>query len=109
MNCQPGDLAFIVRSSNPENLMKIVDVIKPYDPADCGIVVSDESRQVWLCESRGSPLVWSDQAGVAFLRGMAGPIPDECLRPIRPGHEDHSVDAGLQQPAPTATAELQQA
>jgi hypothetical protein len=109
MNCQPGDLAFIVRSSNPENLMKIVEVIKAYDPADCGIVVTDESRQVWLCESRGSPIVWSDQAGVAFLRGMSGPIPDECLWPIRPGQEHDSDKLVAGDPAPTAAAQLQHA
>lgn len=107
MNCKPGDLALVVRSSNPENLMKIVEVIKPYDPRDCGIVALDDSRQVWLCESLGSKLAWSDIAGTHTTRAQTGPIPDECLKPICPGQEDETSVTKTKCPAPQSAVAAQ--
>ena len=109
MNCQPGDLAFVVRSSNPENLMKIVEVIKALEPQDSHITITTPSRQLWLCESQGSDLVWSDLVNQPMTRGPRGPIPDECLRPIRPEQEDAPTGEKTEQPAPTAAADLQHA
>lgn len=104
MNCQPGDLAFVIRAANPENLMRIVEVLKSYDPADSGIVMTTESRQVWLCESLGSPLIWGDLAGTNFIRAMAGPIADECLWPIRPAKDEPADSRKTEQPSPAAAA-----
>jgi hypothetical protein len=72
--------------------MKIVEVIKPYE-SDVAIVLTTPSRQVWLCESRGSDLVWSDMVGQPMHQGPAGPIPDEFLWPIRPHNEDAPSEA----------------
>ena len=109
MNCKPGDLAFVVRSSNPENLMKIVEVIKACEPHDTPISITTPTRQLWFCESQGSDLVWSDLVNQPMARGPRGPIPDECLWPIRPGQEGVPTGEKTEQPAPTAAADLQHA
>lgn len=87
MNCKPGDLAIIVRSKSPSNVGLIVQVIDGHSPLDTGIVTTDAARQVWHCESQGSPLTWELEYSIGTLRRRNGPIPDECLRPI-PKQED---------------------
>lgn len=104
MNCKQGDLAFVVGAVNPQNLMKIVEVLGPYDPATCGIVATIESRQLWLCESRGSELIWGDLTGTGFIRDTRGPIPDECLKPIKPPAGDIVTSGKTEQPAPSDAA-----
>lgn len=83
MNCQPGDLAIVVSSTIQQNIGKIVDVVKAYDPQDAGILPTNESRQLWLCETKGSLLRWASPDGHGVIHQSAGPIPDEFLRPLR--------------------------
>lgn len=90
MNCQPGDLAIVVRSSIEENIGKIVDVIKAYDPRDTGILSTDDSRQLWYCETKGSKLRWWSEDGCGIIYRNDGPIPDEFLRPLRSDEDEPS-------------------
>jgi len=84
MNCQPGDLAFIVHSDFPENIGRIVRVVSWE-----GVyrLLSGRTLNLWNIEAQGSPLrgKWI-QSGVISLeyKSMA---PDEDLRPIRPAPE----------------------
>lgn len=109
MNCKQGDLALVVRATRPENLMKIVEVIGPYDPRECGIVLSVDSKKVWLCESRGSPLVWANAWGFGETHSHRGPIPDEYLRPIRPSGELEDAVDKVECTPPTVVADKQRA
>jgi hypothetical protein len=107
MNCKPGDLAFVIRSAHPGNLMKIVEVIKPYEPSECGIVIVSKSRQLWLCEAQGSDLVWSDLVNQPMTRAARGPIPDECLFPIKPEKEGEQNSEPERCTPPTACTVLE--
>lgn len=77
MNCKPGDLAVIVRPSNPQNIGKIVRVI------ECKLTS-------WIDGSTGYG--WSFEGPVMFgITGVkATRINDDILRPIRdqPGQDE---------------------
>lgn len=91
MNCKPGDLAIVVRSKIPSNVGLIVQVIGGHSPLDTGILTTDSSCQVWHCEAQGSPLTWELEYSIGTLRRRNGPIPDECLWPIRDDEEGQAV------------------
>lgn len=88
MNCQPGDLAISVNTERPENEGRIVRVIRRH-------VNSPEwnyrNRPAWWCES-DEPLLWYFRFRGEYHFSNEGAIPDDCLRPIRPGELD-TVDA----------------
>lgn len=84
MNCKPGDLAIVVKSRHPANLGKIVHVGSRYAIGDSHIVSLDSDPVIWLCHTTGSPLHWSGALGIEVVRSDSGPIPDSCLRPLRP-------------------------
>lgn len=84
MNCRPGDLAIVVRSKTPTNIGKIVQVLRRHATGDSHIVSLDSDPVIWLCHTTGSPLHWSGALGIEVVRSDSGPIPDSCLRPLRP-------------------------
>lgn len=84
MNCQPGDLAVVVRSKTVSNVGKIVHVRARYAIGDSYIVSLDSDAVIWLCHTAGSPLRWTNAVGVGETTSATGPIPDSCLRPLRP-------------------------
>ena len=91
MNCKPGDLAIVVKSKISSNVGLIVQVIGPHSPLDTGIITCDTSRHMWHCESQGSPIAWELEHSIGTLRRRNGPIPDECLQPIRDDEDDQDV------------------
>lgn len=98
-NVKPGDLAIVVRARNPENIGKIVLVVrqahpgernqmpngrlarfKPYNPSEAPF---------WYCEAQGSGLANT-------INGAPGLNPwgifrDSVLRPLRDDSEDDAV------------------
>ena len=99
-NVQPGDLAIVVRARNPENIGKIVLVVrqahpgernplpngrlvrfKPYNPSE---------EPFWYCEAQGAGLPTT-------INGAPGPVipwgifRDSGLRPLRDDSEDDAV------------------
>ncbi len=88
MNCKPGDLALVVRSTIPENLGKIVHVMQAFNEGDLGVISLDKGH-LWLCEAAGSPLVMNNALSHGVRHLKLCPIPDHCLRPIR---SDGDVD-----------------
>lgn len=87
MRCKPGDIAWIIQSPDaPENLWKLVRVLKPHrDYLGC-----------WLCEAL--------QPIVGFRAGMASRVPaggrcgidDKWLKPLPPDEATEDV-AGQQE------------
>ena len=91
MNCEAGDLAVVIKSTVKENVGKLVDVVKAYEPQDAGIVPTNEGH-LWLCKSLGSDLAWESANGIGLIRQKEGPVPDGYLRPIRDSNPDESGD-----------------
>ena len=75
MNCKPGDMARIVKSSNGENVGVIVEVVK-FVGAD------NEYVNLWDCKTAW-PIVGYDVANRKCVATKVQ-IPDAWLRPIRP-------------------------
>lgn len=87
MRCKQNDMATVIRSLNPANVMKIVTVKSyigyfnqgekfEYNGAECEAVITDN---YW----------WVDTSGTPFISGSHGEIsrgysPDLWLQPIRP-------------------------
>ncbi len=107
MNCKPGDLAVIVRTSNPMLIDRIVTVMYAA-PAEQRFRLPDGflhfavPRGYWVCEF-ANPV----EAKIGFETEATGaratkfaPVPDQNLRPIRDPGVD-AVDETLQRlPAP---------
>jgi hypothetical protein len=91
MNCRPGDLAIVVRSRIASNLGKIVHVVGRFENGDSHIISLDTEDVIWLCRTEGSDLRWSGALGIETIRDDEGPIPDSCLRALRPGTESDDV------------------
>lgn len=101
MNCKPGDLAVVVRSTLG-NLGKIVRVIGPsfgndaplgskiVDPASGRLWSRDTLDFIWDVESSGSPLVsiCSDGSLIGDLRRL---FPDSALRPLRDNEDEDEM------------------
>jgi hypothetical protein len=104
MNCKPGDLAVVVRSKTPANMGKIVRVVQPYEPGQSGIVLRDFDGFVWLCDTAGSDLVWDSAWGCGLEYRRSGPVPDACLRPLRPGEDVDDNDVYDTVPSSPETA-----
>ena len=80
LRCRVGDLCVVVRAVHPSNLGHIVRVLAPYDPGGCDL---DMDEADWLVES-ALPLTWS-RGERRLWRRRRGPVPDECLQPLRDG------------------------
>jgi hypothetical protein len=91
MNCKPGDLAIVTRSQTPSNVGLIVQVTGEHSPLDTGIITTVRSRQVWHCEAQGSPLTYTLNYTIGVEQRRNGPIPDECLRPLRDDEDEQDV------------------
>ena len=89
MNCKPGDLAFVFKSSNGLNLGKVVRCIRLATKDDRQIHRLDKSYGcVWIIDRPIS--IQSVYTGVVRLLPL---FPDSCLKPIHPdtdGTEDES-------------------
>lgn len=90
MNCKPGDLAIVIRSSRGVSVGKVVQCIRPL----IGYVFQNlGSADAWLTEPmlKGGPY---DQET---------PCPDAWLRPIRDPGDDATDETLLWLPAPKQT------
>ncbi len=76
--CQPGDLAIVVESFNPENLGRIVKVVKPHEPV--GPLAMHDLEPIWDIESENL-MIWSE--GEKIIKQHVGPCPDKQLQPLR--------------------------
>ena len=76
--CRPGDLAIVVESYNPENLGRIVKVVRPHQPS--GPLGMHDQEPIWDIES-DSLMVWT--VGETVYKQRVGPCPDNQLQPIR--------------------------
>lgn len=74
MNCKAGDLAYIVDSSFPENIGRVVEVIGAYG------MFRDEGF-CWNIRAN-LPLTGEGELDGTIMRLCEGFIPDACLRPI---------------------------
>lgn len=81
MNCKPGDLAVIVRSAHSENIGLFVDVVEAHNPDSSGIILTQSDTQ-WMCRAKGK-IRYESILGEHLLLSE-GPIPDCCLKAIRP-------------------------
>jgi len=81
--CKAGDLAVVVRADYESNLGRIVQVIA--QDVGASFVKFEGRGSVWwvTCPSL---MTWS-MGGKSFSR-RSGPVPDECLMPIRGGSGD---------------------
>lgn len=92
LRCRIGDLCVVVRASHRANLGHIVQVIAHYDPAedDLGMHGAD-----WFVTC-AVPLTWSQ--GKKRWRRRRGPVPDECLKPIRGNGKLRSINRAESEP-----------
>ena len=83
LNCKVGDLAITVRSEVPQNLGRIVHIIKPLGVEPWS---SFGPVQLWWVESLpGSEhLLHYEHADGTLEQKRQGPVPDILLRPIVP-------------------------
>jgi hypothetical protein len=84
MRCKAGDLAVVVSSIQPENIGLFVDIVEPY-AGEMMFVDEQERTGIWECRARGK-IAYESIEGKRLLLTI-GPIPDRCLRPIRPGQK----------------------
>ncbi|MEN9779459.1 MAG: hypothetical protein RL014_607 [Pseudomonadota bacterium] len=96
--CQPGDLATVVRADLSDNLGLTVHVLGEHTP-DNDWPWAWNGRIIWQCACP-EPMHWRLPDG-SIRTARVGPVPDDCLRPIRPRQ---SHDNSLTQPADLATA-----
>lgn len=83
MNCNKGDLAVVVKSASEENIGLFVEVVGAWEPGQGGVDQVLDPGHLWLCKAKGNIRYVSVCGREALL--SEGPIPDGCLRPIRPG------------------------
>lgn len=88
MNCNKGDLAVVVKSASEENIGLFVEVVGAWEPGQGGVDQVLDLGHLWLCKAKGNIRYLSVHGREALL--SEGPIPDGCLRPIRPGRTGDS-------------------
>ena len=83
LNCKVGDLAITVRAELPQNLGRIVHIVRPL-----GIQAWSEFGPVhmwWVEALPGSAhLLCYENADGSIEQSRTGPVPDLLLRPIVP-------------------------
>ena len=85
MRCKVGDLAIIVGGATPENIGKIVEIVRPAingERLPAMRFVSNASGPVWIV--RGRDLVWRSTTTSFVATTDERPYSDSLLRPIRP-------------------------
>ena len=104
--CKPGDLAYILKSKSPENIGRVVLVIKQWHPgmesADGVQYTPEDTGEVnWHVEYQGSPgisrfNVFDPKTGAALKSWQRptidGVYRDSYLRPISNGVPDEDVE-----------------
>lgn len=75
MNCKPGDLAVILRALWPENVGRLVTVIRLHIPG------------VWLTEGHG-PGIYCDDADLLPIRPQPDDAIDEVIQRIGTPHKE---------------------
>lgn len=87
MRCKVGDIAVVVKASDPGDLGRLVEVIEfaPQDHANQGPngLWYDGGPTSWIIRSLGGPFLLENWGG-EFEWSMYASIEDERLRPIRP-------------------------
>lgn len=80
--CKPGDMAVVIKSKMAANIGTVVTVIEKHDNHRGGIRFEADLGVVWWCKGN-KEMQWTRKDGHVF-RELAGPVPDDCLQPIRP-------------------------
>ena len=90
MNVKPGDLAVIVKSQNSQNIGLFVEVVEPFVNGKHGPWHLIGFPPSWVCIAKGN-ILYTNMLGEQIVT-REGPIPDECLRPIRPPGQDTTTN-----------------
>jgi hypothetical protein len=100
MNCKPGDIAYVINATMPQNIGRMVQVISPLgvEPHWGGYIWrigSCKGQFCWLVRSCGAPLTNYQREAL-----FEAPFADWCLRPIRPQDDDAQDESFRWAPAP---------
>lgn len=85
--CKPGGLAVVIRADFENNLGRIVQVIAP-DVGKSFVQFVGRGEIWWVT----CPTLMTWSSGNQTFWRKAGPVPDECLMPIREIPDDKTVD-----------------
>ena len=98
MNCKPGDLAIVIRTSlRPELLGHIVEVVGLWPG---GVIAAYPGFVSWECRYTDGRLMRIINAkGELLSYSKSSPVSDYCLRPIRPGDLHETEDERKEVPA----------
>ena len=88
MNCRPGDLAISINTCWPENIGLIVRVVRRHVDTPAW---NFRGEPTWWCVC-GQPMTWHFLPTTRVVKAHEGPVPDACLRPIRPDAGRHAED-----------------
>ena len=112
MNCRPGDMAVIVRSSRQENIGAFVEVLRPSRGnglaagtvlVECGTLwTRTDDVFTWVVRATGRKLVASNGAFLSEER----PYADRSLRPIRPQADDAQDESAAWLPPVPSTQQV---
>jgi hypothetical protein len=80
MNCKPGDLAVMIRSSHPLNVGRLFEVLDKYrcDPGEWRCRALSRVTDTDCGPAKAGVVVWADDAGLRPIRPNEGE--DEILR-----------------------------
>ena len=100
MNVKPGDLAISVKAELASNAGLIVQVLHRH--------VDDETwdfkgELTWWCRC-AQPMSWYFIKSGKTVQALEGPVPDVCLRPIRPGNRPPAARGRRMTPEQEVTA-----
>lgn len=102
LHCRPGDRAFVRSCPNaPENIGRIVRVLRPALPGEFTSSTSDGTAPAWIVRSEGTPLVCTVAGLPLRFYGMERPMLDAMLQPLPPAE---FVNLELPTPAPARPA-----
>lgn len=96
--CQPGDLAVVIRAQFPSNRGKIVRVLRLQGVGD-DLAMDAQWGVVWRVEC-SVPLKWV--FGTRVYRRRVGSVPDSYLHPLRGPDEAGQAHALSHHPLQTA-------
>jgi hypothetical protein len=78
MKCKAGDLAIVIDAINPENIGRIVNVVRLQNEKD-DLKIEGQGT-IWYVKAF-NPMTWT--VGKVIHHASAGPVPDSYLHPIR--------------------------
>ncbi len=91
LNCNPGDMAFIIKADIKENIGKVVTCITNIGTPSALDVKYPKGKNLWLIDQQ---VEWKN----AFMTSTFYPyVPDECLKPIRYSDDADEHDVLVQQ------------